>query len=89
MDATQIQEHMEVVGSDGGHVGAVDKVEGQRIKLTKNDPMAQGQHHYLHLDVVQSVEDGKVRLTRTAAQAMDEWGSEAVGSEPGSANAGP
>ena len=41
-NASQIREHMEVVGSDGEHVGTVDKVEGDRIKLTKDDPQAQG-----------------------------------------------
>lgn len=78
MDVSQIQEHMDVLGSDGQHVGTVDKVEGQRIKLTRTDPAAQGQHHFLHLDMVASVND-VVRLTRTAAQARDEWGVEAVG----------
>ena len=89
VDASQIREHAEVVGSDGQHVGTVDKVEGGRMKLTKTDPAAQGQHHYLHLDMVASVEGGKVRLTRTAAQARDEWGSEVAGAEPGSSKAGP
>ena len=78
-DASQIREHMEVLGSDGGHVGTVDKVDGQRIKLTRNDPAAGGAHHFLHLDMVASVEGEAVRLTRTAAQAMDEWGVESVG----------
>jgi hypothetical protein len=32
-----IKEHMEVIGADGVHVGAVEKVEGSRIKLTKKD----------------------------------------------------
>jgi hypothetical protein len=36
-DASQIREHMEVVGSDREHVGTVDLVEGQRIKLAKTD----------------------------------------------------
>ena len=36
-DLTQIREHMEVIGADGVHVGTVDKVEGDRIKLTKAD----------------------------------------------------
>ncbi len=93
-DASQIREHMEVLGSDGGHVGTVDKVEGQRIKLTRTDPAAGGEHHYLHLDMVAAVEGDKVKLTRTAAQARDEWGSETVGEgvrgdEPGSATSGP
>jgi hypothetical protein len=76
-DASQIREHMEVVGSDGGHVGKVDHLEGQRIKLAKSDPEAGGEHHYLHIDVVASVDD-KVRLNRTAAQAKDEWGVKSV-----------
>ena len=41
-DATAIREHMEIIGADGGHVGTVDKVEGESIKLTKNDPGAGG-----------------------------------------------
>ena len=89
MDASQIREHMDVVGSDGQHVGTVDKVEGQRIKLTRNDPAAQGQHHYLELDTVASVEGGAVRLKSTAADAKAAWGAEARGVEPGSSRSGP
>lgn len=37
----EIKEHMKVVGKDGGHVGTVDGVEGNRIKLTKD---CDGQH---------------------------------------------
>jgi hypothetical protein len=73
-DISQLREHMEVVGSDQEHVGTVDHVEGQRIKLAKSDPAAGGEHHYLHLDTVETVEDGKVVLNRTGAQARDEWG---------------
>ena len=76
-DASKIREHMEVVGYDGGHVGTVDHLEGQRIKLAKSDPDAGGEHHYIHIDVVASVDD-KVHLTRTAAQAKDEWGVKSV-----------
>lgn len=63
-----IREHMEVVGSDGGHVGTVDKVEGGRIKLTKrDDPDGSGQHHhYIGMDAVGSVEGDKVRLSISA-----------------------
>ena len=71
-NAAQIREHMEVVGSDGQHVGTVDKVEGDRIKLTKNDPQAQGQHHYIPLDAVASVEQDEVRLDRTADEALQQ-----------------
>ena len=39
----QIKEHMEVIGADGVHIGTVDKVEGNRIKLTKADS-GEGKH---------------------------------------------
>ena len=72
VDASQIQEHAEVIGADGVHVGTVDKVDGDRIKLTKNDsPQAQdgqgAKHHYISLGLVADVEDGKVRLSATGA----------------------
>ena len=75
----QIREHMDIVGSDGGHVGKVDSIEGQRIKLTRGDS-PDNEHHYLHMDMVDRVEDGRVRLTRTSRQARDEWGVKSVGS---------
>ena len=40
-DANAIREHMEVIGADGVHVGTVDHVDGDRIKLTKADSGAQ------------------------------------------------
>ena len=69
MDASQIKEHMDVVGSDNDHVGTVDKVEGQRIKLARKDPSAGGEHHYIDLSKVSSVQDGKVRLACSAKEA--------------------
>jgi hypothetical protein len=33
----EIHEHMKVIGKDGVPVGTVDRVEGDRIKLTKKD----------------------------------------------------
>ena len=29
-----VREHMEVIGADGVHIGTVDHVDGDRIKLT-------------------------------------------------------
>lgn len=70
-NASQIREHMEVLGSDGEHVGTVDRVEGDQIKLTKNDPQAQGQHQYIPLDAVESVEDA-VWLNVAADEALQQ-----------------
>ena len=94
IDASQIEPNMEVLGSDGKHVGVVDRVVGQTLNLARRDEAAGGEHHFLNLDLVESVENGKVRLRRTAAQAFDEWGSETVGEgvrgdAPGSSTAGP
>lgn len=68
-----IREHMEVVGTDGRHVGTVDKVEGNRIKLTRADDPdgTRAHHHYLPLDAVASVEEGRVKLRLTAGQAAE------------------
>ena len=75
VDATQIKEHAEVIGADGVHVGTVDHVDGDRIKLTKNDsPQAEdgqgAKHHYISLGLVAEVEDGTVRLSATGANAV-------------------
>lgn len=70
--ASSIREHMEVLGSDGQHVGTVDKVEGSHIKLTKNDFEAGGVHHLLPLALVATV-DGQVRLTVSASEAQSRW----------------
>ena len=69
-----IREHMTVVGSDGEHVGIVDHVaEGGQIKLTKTDPDAGGEHHYLPLDWVTGITGGQVRLNRPGAEAKQQW----------------
>ena len=75
VDVTQIKEHAEVVGADGVHVGTVDHVDGDRIKLTKNDPAANGQHHYIPVAWVASADDRCVRLTRSSQEAMRDWSS--------------
>ena len=69
INPSEIVEHMEVVGSDGGHVGTVDKLA---LKLTKKDPAAQGQHHIINLDLIDAIDGGKLKLTVPAAQAIQE-----------------
>ena len=79
MGTSGIREHMAVVGADGGHVGTVDKVEGDRIKLTKQGPGADGQHHWMPLSMVADVEADVVRLSMTAELAPQFWQSEGGG----------
>ncbi|HWX46440.1 MAG TPA: DUF2171 domain-containing protein [Roseomonas sp.] len=73
--ASDIKEHMEVVGADGGHVGTVDKIEGERIKLTKDDRGAGGQHHYIPLSLVEEIDPNAVRLSFRAELAPQFWES--------------
>jgi hypothetical protein len=72
----KVQEHDEVLGSDGSHVGTVDKVRGDRILLTKNDADAGGQHHSIPSRWIKSVEDKKVTLSKTADEAKQHWRTE-------------
>jgi hypothetical protein len=63
---SKIKEHMEIIGADGVHVGTVDKVEGNRIKLTKKDSgegSHKGHHHFIDGGLVAEVEGDKVRLS--------------------------
>lgn len=71
-DTSQITEHMEVVGSDGQHVGTVDRVEDDTIKLAKNDS-EDGAHHFVPISSVESAGDGKVCLNRTAEDVKAAW----------------
>ena len=69
-----IREHMDVIGADGVHVGTVDKVEGDRIKLTKADSglgSHEGHHHFISRGLVAGVEGDKVRLSATGANAVN------------------
>lgn len=72
---SKVNEHMDVVGSDGEHVGTVDKVRGDRVILTKGDADAGGRHHSFPSSWIQSVDD-KVTLSKTAEQAKDHWRDE-------------
>lgn len=59
MDASQIREHMKVVGSNGQPIGTVDRVEGNRIKLTK-DSSSSGEHRFIELSEVSEIKNGEV-----------------------------
>lgn len=71
--ATEIREHMEVVGSDGGHVGRVDHVLGTEIELAKLDLGGGLKHHLIPLTWVDHVEDEKVCLNMTKDAAKAAW----------------
>lgn len=67
-----IKEHATVVGSDGAHVGTVDHVEGDNIRLTKSDS-PDGMHHLVPLSSVAGASGNVVKLKTPAAQVKATW----------------
>jgi hypothetical protein len=67
-----IREHMEVIGADGVHVGTVDRIDGDRIKLTRKDSQGghSDHHHYISRGLVAEVEGDQVRLSANADIAV-------------------
>ena len=69
----EIKEHMEVIGADGVHIGTVDKIDGNRIKLTKKNSgegSHKGHHHFIDKGLVADIEGNKVRLSANADVAV-------------------
>ena len=79
-DASAIREHMEVIGADGARIGTVDRVDGDRINLTKVEGFGEqmeaaegshaGHHHYISLGLVAGIEGDQVRLSASGANAV-------------------
>ncbi|MCP3729614.1 DUF2171 domain-containing protein [Sphingomonas sp. MG17] len=73
---SRVTEHQEVIGSDGQHVGTVDKVRGDRIVLTRSDADAGGHHHSIPSRWIESVDDNRVTIRKTADEAKAAWKDE-------------
>jgi hypothetical protein len=73
VNASQIEEHFEVVGSDGHHVGRVDHVLGDQIELAKLDLAAGFKHHMIPVSWAERIEETKVFLSITADEAKSRW----------------
>lgn len=79
LEPKHIREDMEVVSADGAHVGTVDGVKHDRIKLKKKDSghpsveggSHEGHHHYLSIGLVAGVEGDTVRLSVTSANVAN------------------
>jgi hypothetical protein len=69
----QVREHMEVLGSDGEHVGTVDRTAGDRLILTKSDEASGGAHHSLMCTMIDRVEGNQVFLDKPAEEAKKHW----------------
>lgn len=73
INSADIREHMEVVGSDGGHVGKVDKVMGTDIELAKLDLGSGFKHHLIPVTWVDHIQEDKVFLNMTKDAAKSAW----------------
>ena len=73
IQASEIREHMEVVGSDGGHVGKVDHVMDTQIELAKLDLGSGLKHHLIPVTWVDHIEEDKVFLNLTKDAAKAAW----------------
>jgi hypothetical protein len=70
ISASQIKPRTPIVCSNDAQLGVVDHVEGNdTIKLSKD---ANGQHHYIPMNWVTSVDD-QVHIDRSGGEAMREW----------------
>jgi hypothetical protein len=83
-DTSRIREHMPVVCSNGGQFATVDKVEGDHLKLTKDQ---QGQHHWIPTSWITRVDD-KVHVDRPGQQAMQQWMSQPPRTQSGQMQSG-
>lgn len=72
----RIKEHMEVTDCNGQHVGTVDDVENDAIKLTKSDSN-DDMHHFLSMDDVEKIDDNRVYL-KESARIPEGLGNKAV-----------
>jgi hypothetical protein len=54
---------MEVTDESGQHIGTVDKVRGEKVILTRNDPEAGGVHRSFTCSMLERVEDNRITLS--------------------------
>lgn len=73
IQTSQVREHMEVVGSDGKHVGRVDHVRGDQIELAKLDLGSGLKHHLIPIAWVDHVDGDNLCLSITEDEAKARW----------------
>ncbi len=90
IDPSQIHEHMEVVGSDGEHIGTVDHLEGRVRVLLTHYSSRSGQFHQIPIEWIDEVRDCKLWLNKTRAEAVHFWHPQPVdpNSEEGTVHGG-
>ena len=62
----QVREHMQVIDAEGTPLGKVDRIEGDKIKLTRDssgEGSHEGHHHFIPAGLIAGVEGDTVRLS--------------------------
>lgn len=62
----RIKQQMEVTDQSGKHVGTVDNVDGDRMKLTRSN-ISDGAYHFIALDQVDKIAGNRVYLKDSVA----------------------
>jgi hypothetical protein len=68
VDASQIKEHMEIRGSDGAHIGTVDRVEGITSNSPNQPPHPAATHRYMDIAQVKEIKNGCVVTSEPAQE---------------------
>jgi hypothetical protein len=71
-EASQVQEHMDVISSDLKTVGKVDHLDADKIKLTKQSSPNGEHHHFIPVSWIDHV-DQHVHLNKTGADVTAHW----------------
>ena len=62
----QVREHMQVIDAEGTPLGKVDRIEDDKIKLTRDssgEGSHEGHHHFIPAGLIAGVEGDTVRLS--------------------------
>jgi hypothetical protein len=71
INTDHIEPDMPIICSEGGQFATVDHMVGpSTIKVNKDEV---GQHHFIPVSWVLSIEDGKVNVDRPVDRAMQNW----------------
>ncbi|WP_020474368.1 DUF2171 domain-containing protein [Zavarzinella formosa] len=73
----KVKPHMDVIASCGTRVGAVDHLDGESIKLTRNDVTAGGVHHWVPVSWIDHV-DAHVHLNKNSEETRRQWTAESA-----------
>lgn len=60
-----------MMGVQGAHIGSVDHLDGDFIKLKKSDS-DDGQHHWIPVDWVEDVDDNAIYISKSPEEYRQE-----------------